>query len=146
MWSFKCLDDWRADGYRWRQNGTKRLPQKKPTLSKIYFNITTPEGVSKSFQKEVFKPEGQHLVIIHLGDEAAAVDYPHGNCNTNNHNRTHHMTAPSVLQSLKVNIDNTASEIYKRKVQKEFIPGHHILLPRNKKTNFKCSVWRETEE
>ena len=61
------------------------------------------------------------------------MDYPHGNCKTNNHNRTHHMTAPSVLQSLKENIDNTASEIYKRKVQKEFIPGHTTLLPRNQK-------------
>jgi hypothetical protein len=125
-------DDWRADGYRWRQNGTKKLPQTSPRLSKVYFNIATPDGNSKCFQKELFHPHGHKLVVIHyLGDEGTAVDYPHGNAKSITAS-AHQKTAPSVLASLKQN-DGTASEIYKKKVQQYCPPGHTMLLPKNMK-------------
>ena len=60
-----CSDDWRADGYRWRQNGTKKLPEKAPAFSKIYFCNTSPNGMNKSFLKEAFKSMCGKTVIIH---------------------------------------------------------------------------------
>lgn len=129
----KCTDDWKADGYRWRNNGTKKLPEKAPRFTKMYLNITTPEGTSKSFQKEVFQPRDGQLIIIHyLGDETVAVDYPHGNAKTLT--TAHQMTAPSVLHSLKM-MDGTASAIYKKKgaTGHHTRPGHAMLLPKNMK-------------
>ena len=97
----------------------------------MYFNIGTPEGPSKSFQKEVFHPDDHQLVIIHyLGDETPAVDYPHGNAMS-----LHQMTAPSVLCSLKL-IDGTASALDKKKVQEDGLPGHAMLLPKNMKQTY----------
>lgn len=123
-------DDWRADGYRWRQNGLKKLPEKAPVFSKIYFCNTSPNGMNKSFLKEAFKSMCGKTVIIHyLGDEATAVDYPHGNAKSLT--ATHQRTAPSVLQSLKENIYSSASEVYKKKVGGGLMPGYSMLFPRN---------------
>jgi len=32
-------DDWRADGYRWRQNGTKSLKGAAAVVKKIFFQV-----------------------------------------------------------------------------------------------------------
>ena len=125
-----CLDDWRADGYRWRQNGLKKLPEKAPVFSKIYFCNTSPKGTNKSFLKEAFKSMcGKTGIIHYLGDEATAVDYPHGNAKSLT--AAHQRTAPSVLQSLKENIHSLASEVYKKKVTGGLMPGHSMLILRN---------------
>ena len=105
----------------------------------MYFNIAIPEEPSKSFQQEVFHPDDHQLVIIHyLGDETAAVDYPHGNAKSLT--TAHQMTAPSVLCSLKL-IDRTA--IYKKKVQEDVLPGHVMLLPKNMKQIYSTEQGRK---
>ena len=107
-----CSDDWTADGYRWHQNGAKKLPEKAPVFTKIYFHNTCPDGINRNFLKEAFKSTCGKIVIIHyLGDESTVVDYPHGNAKSLS--ATHQRTAPSVLQSLKENTHGSASEVYK---------------------------------
>ena len=46
--------DWRADGYRWRQNGTTAIPKNQPVIKKIHFDISTVNGTIKSFRKFVY--------------------------------------------------------------------------------------------
>jgi len=35
-------EDWRADGYRWRQNGTKKVKCGDGVMQKIFFQVRTP--------------------------------------------------------------------------------------------------------
>ena len=34
---YVCVDDWRCDQYKWRQNGHKAIPSKGPKFKKYYF-------------------------------------------------------------------------------------------------------------
>lgn len=74
--------DWRADGYRWRQNGTTGIPKKKPAIKKIHFDICTITGTSKSFRKFVYSlsPEDnpEYVVVQYIGDASSASNFPHG--------------------------------------------------------------------
>ena len=38
-WSDDKKNDWRADGYRWRQNGICK-PSKKSNVTKTYFHVS----------------------------------------------------------------------------------------------------------
>ena len=42
MYFFNLVDDWRADGYRWSQNGTKPMHDLK--ICKVYFVALLPNG------------------------------------------------------------------------------------------------------
>ena len=35
--SVGCLGNWKADGYRWYQNGRKLLPSSNPVVVKMYY-------------------------------------------------------------------------------------------------------------
>jgi hypothetical protein len=75
------VDDWRADGYRWKQNGFSLIPNKEKVYKKIHFNINTGDGLSSSFQKFVFKKcdgDDNHVIVHYLGNDNIAVDFPHG--------------------------------------------------------------------
>lgn len=73
-------EDWRADGYRWKQNGTSKLPGRNPVVDKVHFALLVPGGRSDGFQKYVYKPRHRSdVVVVHYrGNEKVAVDFPHG--------------------------------------------------------------------
>jgi len=74
--------DWRADGYRWRQNGTSRIPRKSPVMQKVHFDVQTMEGNCKSFHKFVYSLIGvdDYVVVQYDGDSTVAQPYPHRMC------------------------------------------------------------------
>ena len=98
---YVCLDDWRCDQYRWRQNGHKAIPSKDPKIKKYYFIAVTPGGNNSGFQKIVFYlPENRDLFLIqYIGDDSLAVDQPHGNTSAEAA-RPYIRTCPSVLNKL----------------------------------------------
>ena len=76
------LDDWRADGYRWFQYGTKKLPRHEPVISKSYFISVTPAGHNHEFKRCAYKlidPKSPLVLVHYFGDESIAVGAPHGN-------------------------------------------------------------------
>jgi len=107
-----CLDDWRCDQCRWRQNGHKEI------VNKYYFIAATTNGTSKDFQKIVFYlPENPDLYLIqYIGNEIVAADYPHGNAPTET-TRPHIWTCPSVSKQIKIsNPARYPSTFYKNAV------------------------------
>ena len=50
-------EDWKADGYRWYQNGRKFLPSSAPVVKKIYYFLLVGGSVpvkSKEFRKKAY--------------------------------------------------------------------------------------------
>ena len=47
----KTADDWVADGYRWVNNGTDRLPKRDPVVYKRKFKAWTPDGGTTAFKR-----------------------------------------------------------------------------------------------
>nr|XP_047132446.1 uncharacterized protein LOC124811176 [Hydra vulgaris] len=72
-------DDWRADGYRWKQNGCSKIPRGSPLYTKIHFATVTSTGISNDFQKFVYCDLSRtDLVVIHyIGNHNLAVLVPH---------------------------------------------------------------------
>jgi hypothetical protein len=78
---FTGLEDWRSDGYRWRQNGTTLIPKKSPMMKKIHFDLMTDTGTVKTFRKFVYlilDCADKWAVVHYIGDERVATDFPHG--------------------------------------------------------------------
>ncbi|XP_065681411.1 uncharacterized protein LOC124811081 [Hydra vulgaris] len=73
-------DDWRADGYRWKQSGCCKIPRGSPVYSKLHYATVTSTGTSTLFQKFVYKDLSQKdVVVIHyMGNHELAVLKPHG--------------------------------------------------------------------
>ena len=129
-----CIDDWRADGYRWFQYGTKLIPRSKPAFKKIYFTSVLPSGHDKRFKRLAFFRIGemasQASVLIHyLGDETIAVNFSHGNCN----HRVFHRSRP-VLADLS-SIQDLPSNAYKSAIAKPptecSAVQQSVCMPRN---------------
>lgn len=129
-----CIDDWRADGYRWFQYGTKLIPRSKPAFKKIYFTSVLPSGHDKRFKRLAFFRIGemasQASVLIHyLGDETIAVDFSHGNCNHRVFHRSH-----AVLADLS-SIQDLPSNAYKSAIAKPptecSAVQQSVYMPRN---------------
>ena len=106
MYFFNLVDDWRADGYRWSQNGTKMIPKHDPKIRKVYFVALLPNGNDNHFKKHAYflldfdKAEVVNVVLIHyVGDESIAVDFPHGNSKSG---MNFYRTCPSVLSKIQV--------------------------------------------
>jgi hypothetical protein len=76
------VDDWRFDGYRWRQIGKSQMPKKAPVVIKYHYHLTTPDGLCKQFRKFVYthiREESSAKVVIHyIGDSNLATNFPHG--------------------------------------------------------------------
>ena len=47
-------EDWKADGYRWYQNGRKFLPSSAPVVEKIYYFFLV-EGDSAPVKSKEFR-------------------------------------------------------------------------------------------
>lgn len=89
------------DGYRWFQNGTKKLPRSEPAVSKIHFISVSPNGHTNGFKRHAFKilkDDGMNGVLVHyIGDETIACEFPHGNSKSE---RPFHRSCKSFLKSL----------------------------------------------
>ena len=73
-------DDWRADQYRWRNNGVTALPKANPLILKSYFVLDTKEGLNNNFKRHAYQQldKSNLTTIIHyIGDEALAVAFSH---------------------------------------------------------------------
>ena len=74
--------DWRADGYRWRQNGS--FKDRKCGVgfrNKIYFNVFDgPNSLKSQFTRTAYTlPEKPNeVVVVYEGDESVAAQFPHG--------------------------------------------------------------------
>ena len=131
-----CVDDWRVDGYRWYQNGTKLIPKQNPQVRKIHFVAVLPTGNDNRFKRHAYilldAPE--NLLLLHyVGDETIQVDFPHGNSKLS---RNFYRTCPSVLRGIADSkFKDLPGNIYKDSVsQNDCLPEYHsILKPRNLK-------------
>ena len=83
------VDDWRVDGYRWYQNGTKRIPNSDPKVKKIHFSLSLPSGNTILFKKcavfllDTSKKAGKCVLLHYIGDDSLAIDCPHGSSKKN---------------------------------------------------------------
>lgn len=114
----ELIGDWRCDQYRWKQNGHKEIPSKNPKVKKYYFDVVTPDGTNRGFQKTVFHlPENQNLFLIqYMGDDLLAADFPHGNAAADS-TRPYVRTCPSVLKEIKTsNPTDCPSTFYKKAI------------------------------
>lgn len=48
---FYFVDDWKADQYRWYQNGTKLLPATMPIVKKVYDVNINDKGKNLDFKR-----------------------------------------------------------------------------------------------
>jgi hypothetical protein len=88
--------DWKADGYRWYQNGRKNLPTSGPIVVKTYY-VLLVEGTSGPVKDKDFRRVAYHLVDDIKGTQGTLIQYlgtvpenGHGNASKikKNHNDT----------------------------------------------------------
>ena len=133
------IDDWRCDQYRWCNSGVKKLPKHSPKIKKSYFQIDSPDnGASHAFTKHAYQllspttDKGNAVLIHYLGNEAAAIDFPHGN--SSQLTRAHVRTFPSVIEKLKNSCAHgTAATVYRNLVA-DIPPSTHIAVLQPKDT------------
>ena len=76
-------DDWRADGYTWRNYGKNKVTNGDKIIEKSYFRIKNGKEESDNFQKVMLRYYGSdynHITIVqYLGDETEYKGSSHGN-------------------------------------------------------------------
>lgn len=110
-------DDWRADGYRWRQNGNSKQKFQSGLVKKTYFKVFDgPQSVSGLFTRTAYTRENrpQALIIEYKGDESIAGQFPHGH--TKYGSRPHVRTQPSVIRHIESASASAPSRIYQTMV------------------------------
>ena len=75
---------WKADQYRWYQNGTKCLPTGIPVVKKVYAVNVNDQGKNSDFKRSAYTllddANNERLTLIHYtGDHSTATLFPHGN-------------------------------------------------------------------
>ncbi len=131
------LEDWRSDQYRWVHQGVAKLPRKGPQLRKLYFVADTPSGPSKGVQRHAYQLlENKSITVVHyLGDEAAAVDFPHRGAKAEDE-RNFVRTCKSYLQECQEKCrHDKANMVYKREVAGMNCKPQNapVQIPRNMK-------------
>lgn len=69
-----ATEDWKADGYRWYQNGRKFLPSSAPVVEKIYYFLLV-EGDSAPVKSKEFRKIAYHLHNDPRGTQGTLVQY-----------------------------------------------------------------------
>lgn len=114
-------NDWRADGHRWVNQGSVRLPRSNPKVVKKYFYIKKSEGgASKDFVRFAYHlEEADRFLIQYVGDESASEEFAHGNRKENRDIKKLFRTKPSMLKewATKVEVENP-NKVYKSEVVK----------------------------
>ena len=135
---FPCVDDWRADHYRWRNNGVVALPKKQPVVSKSYFVLDTENGLNNQFKRHAYRKldKCDNVIIIHyIGDETIATAFPHRNRTKST--VSHIRTCPSYLakwtEQCKI---MKPGSLYKKEISQQSTESsldRETKLPRNLK-------------
>jgi len=98
-------ENWRSDGYRWKQNGKVQLTCGDVHCFKFYFKLRiSPLAYSSEFAKTVIThPKYPNRALIcYEGNDAVVVDFAHGNSKKPNKIiKPYHRTKPSLLRALK---------------------------------------------
>ena len=121
------------DGYRWYQNGTKRIPNSDP---KVHFSLSLPSGNTILFKKcavfllDTNKKAGKCVLLHYIGDDSLAIDRPHGSSKKNY--QDYFRTCPSVMKRLAL-LPNLPGNLYKDAIANSDCPSaqHPIMMPRN---------------
>ena len=126
--------DWKADGHKWLNQGTTKLPRHQSTVGKSYYYLRTQTGTDKGFKKEVFilLNDDSRALVHYIGDETLSQPGAHGN--SKKQTKLFFRTKPSVLTTLteKTQTAVPSNRIYKEAVSEA--PLHAITdVPRNLK-------------
>lgn len=74
--------DWRADGYRWRQNATVKFKHGEANCKRYYFKLKVGPGndYTNDFSKHAIECSlyDKQLLIWYQGDDSVVVDFSHG--------------------------------------------------------------------
>mgnify|MGYP003471151593 FL=1 len=110
-------EDWKADGYKWRNNGNKKktifIENTEFIIVKKFFNITDGKSNDSRFQKHVFLVESSHhinnfIFIVYYGDESVYVPAPHRNSKKNT---PFVPTKKSVIEAIKLEGDSKPVQV-----------------------------------
>ena len=95
-----------------------KLPRKEPLVKQFYFDLDTPNGPSKEFQRHGYQLIGETTItLVHYqGDQSAAVDFCHRN-STKSSNHNLFRTLPSKMKEFeKPSAIDHANIVYKKEV------------------------------
>ncbi len=117
----KYKEDWRADGYLWRQEaGGKELDYNGGKVVKYYFKLRIFSGESgdkftREFTKRAYKhPDYPNEILILYDGNASVVNpkYSHGNSKKKEKKeKPYFRTAPSVIQTAKERLNEAPSKM-----------------------------------
>ena len=112
-------EDWKADGHRWTNASSKKLPRKDPIFKKAYFYAKGEDGKAiNEFRKDVYFPidNPENIAIIHyIGDDQMSVTGKHGN--SLKQTKLFFRTKPSVLKRIAEEVEeNVPHKVYKKMV------------------------------
>ena len=127
-------DDWRADGHKWVNQGTTKLPRSTKLIKKTYFYIASENGYDKRFRKEVFmrNEEGSPVLIPYIGDDSISKPAPHGNCLKQT--KLFFRTKPSAFREFESKVQKEqAHKVYKEEISKQTDRDEILSRPRNVK-------------
>ena len=127
-------DDWRADGHKWVNQGTTKLPRSTKLIKKTYFYIASENGYDKRFRKEVFmrNEEGSPVLIHYIGDDSISKPAPHGNCLKQT--KLFFRTKPSAIREFESKVQKEqAHKVYKEEISKQTDRDEILSRPRNVK-------------
>ena len=106
--------DWRADGYRWRQNATVKFNYGEAKCKRYYFKLKTGPGndYSSEFSKHAIECSlyEKQILVWYQGDDSVVVDFSHGNAK--DPEKEFHRTAPSVLSQMKTSKEKLPVQVF----------------------------------
>ena len=141
---FSLTEDWRADGYLWRQNGNGKFTLDGIIAKVVYFKVATGRDeatnviqYSNEFKRTIYHhPMIENRVLIeYIGDEKIVTDFEHGNAKTTQKlNASFIPTARSVKRASKA-LDAKPCKLYRKLVNKasRHLARHRTNAPRNQK-------------
>ena len=104
----KKKEDWRVDGFRWKQDGSYRLRGSgcSPETKKIYFILQVgPREFTKEFSRVAIRdhPSFPNQVLVkYEGNVSVVVDFSHGNAKRPlKTEKAYYRTEPSLLAKIK---------------------------------------------
>ncbi|XP_047124770.1 uncharacterized protein LOC124807179 [Hydra vulgaris] len=123
----KDKENWRADGYRWRQGGSKT----NNGIKRKYFRILVAQDtVSDVFVRRAHyhADYANSVLISYIGDEAKAVQFPYGNATRCN--RDFIRTQPGVINQIKEST-GSVQKVYKDIILSNTADINITAVPRN---------------
>ena len=128
-------DDWRADGYRWRQNAKKKFTYgDEEECFRYYFKLQIgPEDFTTEFSKHAIEcplfPD--KILVWYEGDDSVVQEFSHGNAKDDERNFTR--SAPSLLKKMKEPTEKLPLQVFADLVAQASceVDRHKVDGPRN---------------